>query len=98
MVTTDPFEILDAGKTLNHENFYKSKRNSWKQNEQYFKFEDLKMPILSHELRQSSEGAISLEGCTEVFKSFPPSKVPSNDGLEVDFYKMVLASIGKRLA
>ena len=50
------------------------------------------MPILSHELRQSGEGAISLEGCTEVFKSFPPSKVPCNDGLAVEFYKMFLAS------
>ena len=75
-----------------YENLYKSKRNSWKQNEQYFKFEDLTMPILSHELRQSGEGAISLEGCTEVFKSFPPSKVPCNDGLAVEFYKMFLAS------
>ena len=64
MVTTDPFEILDAaGKTF-YENLYKSTRNIWEQNEQYFKFEDLTMPILSHELRQSGEGTISLEECT----------------------------------
>ena len=43
LITTDPFESLDAGKTF-YENLYKSKRNSCQQNEQYFKFEDLPMP------------------------------------------------------
>ena len=37
VITTDPFEILDAGKTF-YENLYKSKRNSRQQNKQYFKF------------------------------------------------------------
>ena len=96
VITTDPFEILDAGKTF-YENLYKSKRNSWQQNEQYFKFEDLPVPTLSHELRQSGEGVISLEECTEVLNSFPLNKVPGNDGLPVEFYKMFWASIGKRL-
>ena len=96
VITTDPFEILDAGKTF-YENLYKSKRNSWQQNEQYFNFEDLPMPTLSNELRQSGEGAISLEECTEVLNSFPLNKVPGNDGLPVEFYKMFWASIGNRL-
>ena len=96
VITTDPFEILDAGKTF-YENLYKSKRNSWQQNEQSFKFEDLPMPTLSNELRQSGEGAISLEECTEVLNSFPPNKVPGNDGLPVEFYKIFWASIGNRL-
>ena len=65
MITSDPFEVLDAGKTF-YENLYKSKRNSWQQNEQYVKLEGLPMPTLSHELRQSGEGVISLEECTEV--------------------------------
>ena len=43
VITTDPFEILDAGKTF-YENLYKSKRNNRQQNERYFKFEDLPMP------------------------------------------------------
>ena len=50
VITTDPFEILDAGKTF-YENLYKSKRDSRQQNKQYFKFEHLPMPTLSHELR-----------------------------------------------
>ena len=89
LITTDPFEILDAGKTF-YENLYKSKRNSRQQNEQYFKFEDLPMPTLSHELGQSGEGAISLEECTEVLNSFPPNKVPGNDGLPVEMLQNVL--------
>ena len=93
VITTDPFEILDAGKTF-YENLYKSKQNSWQQNEQYFKFEDLPMPTLSHELRQSGERVISLEEFTEVLNFFPLSKVPGNDGLPVEFYKMFWASIG----
>ena len=40
---------------------------------------------------------ISLEECTEVLNSFPLNKVPGNDGLPVEFYKMLLASIVKRL-
>ena len=40
---------------------------------------------------------ISLEEFTEVLNSFPLNKVPRNDGLPVEFYKMLLASIGKRL-
>ena len=79
VITTDPFEILAAGKTF-YENLYKSKRNNRQQSEQYFKFEDLPMPTLSHELCwQSAEGAISLEECTEVLNSFLPNKVPGNN-------------------
>jgi len=96
VITTDPFGILDAGKTF-YENLYKSKRNSRQQNEQYFKFEDLPMPTLSHELRQNGEGAISLKECTEVLNSFPLKKVPGNNGLPVEFYKMFWASTGKHL-
>ena len=55
------------------------------------------MLTLSHELRQSGEGVISLEECTEVLNSFPLNKVPGNDGLPVEFYKMFRAPIGKRL-
>ena len=51
----------------------------------------------SNELRQSGEGAISLEECTEVLNFLLPNKVPGNDGLPVEFYKMFWASIGNRL-
>ena len=40
---------------------------------------------------------ISLEEFTEVLNSFPLNKVPGNDGSPVEFYKMLLASIGKGL-
>ena len=96
MITTDPFKILEAEKTF-YENLYKSKRNCCPQNESYFKYEDLPIPTLSHELRQSGEGAISLEECTEILNSFPLNKVPGNDGLPVEFYKTFWVAVGNLL-
>ena len=46
------------------------------------------MPTLSHELRQSGEGVMSLGECNEVLNSFPLNKVPGNDGLPVEFYSL----------
>ena len=96
VITTDPFKILEAEKTF-YENLYKSKRNCCPQNESYFKYEDLPIPTVSHELRQSGEGAISLEECTEALSSFPLNKVPGNDGLPVEFYKTFWAAVGNLL-
>ena len=96
VITTDPFKILEAEKTF-YENLYKSKCNCCPQNESYFKYEDLPIPTLSHELRQSGEGAISLEECTEVLTSFPLNKVPGNDRLPVEFYKTFWAAVGNLL-
>jgi len=55
------------------------------------------MPTLSHELRQSGEGATGLEECTEVLSSFHLNKVPGNDELPGEFNKTFWTSIGKRL-
>ena len=41
--------------------------------------EELLIPTLTNEQRQSAEGKISLEGCTKVLNSFPLNKVPVND-------------------
>ena len=38
-----------------------------------------------------------MEECTEVLNSFPLNKVPGNDGLPVEFYKIFWASVGNRL-
>ena len=42
-------------------------------------YEELLIPTLTNEQRQSAEGKISLEGCTKVLNSFPLNKVPVND-------------------
>ena len=68
VITTDPFE-----------NLYKSRRTCSQQNELSFKYEELSIPTLSDEQRQSAEGAISLEECTKVLNSFPLNKVPGNE-------------------
>ena len=57
------------------------------QNELSFKYEELSLPTLTDEQRQSAEGAISLEECTKVLNSFPLNKVPGNDGLLLSFTK-----------
>ena len=97
VITTDPFEILDAEKTF-CESLYKiSRQNPSQQNEFPFSYEDLPIPTLSEECKQLGEGSISLEECTKVLNSFPLNKVPRNDGLPVEFYKTFWGSVGQLL-
>ena len=96
VITTDPFEILETENQF-YENLYKSKRTCSQQNELSFKYEELSIPTLSDEQRQSAEGAISLEECIKVLNSFPLNKVPGNDGLPVEFYKIFWDSIAQIL-
>ena len=96
VITTDPFEILDAEKTF-YESLYKSRQDPLQQNEFPFSYEDLPIPTLSDECKQLGEGTISLEECTKVLKSFPLNKVPGNDGLPVEFYKTFWGSVGQLL-
>jgi len=94
VITTDPFEILDAEKTF-YESLYKSRQGPSQQNEFPFSYEDLPIPTLSEECKQLGEGNISLEECTKVLNSFPLNKVPGNDGLPVEFYKTFWGSVGQ---
>ena len=59
VITTDPFEILETEKQF-YENLYKSRRTCLQQNELSFKYEELPIPTLTDEQRQSAEGKISL--------------------------------------
>ena len=65
VIITDPFEILETEKQF-YENLYKSRRTCLQQNEPSFKYEELPIPTLTDEQRQSAEGKISLEECTKV--------------------------------
>ena len=89
-------EILETEKQF-YENLYKSRRICSQQNELSFKYEELSIPTLSDEQRQSAEEAISLKECTKVLNSFPLNKVPGNDGLPVEFYKIFWDSIAQIL-
>ena len=96
VITTDPFEILDAEKTF-YESLYKSRQGPSQQNEFPFSYEDLPIPTLSEECKQLGEGTISLEECTKVLNPFPLNKVPGNDGLPVEFYNTFGGSVGQLL-
>jgi len=54
VITTDPFEILDAEKTF-YESLYKSRQDPSQQNEFPFSYEDLPIPTLSEECKQLGE-------------------------------------------
>ena len=96
VITTDPYEILNAEKKY-YENLYKKRLDVLEQNASTFCYDDLPIPTLSPEKMEIGEGPISLEECTEVLKSFSLNKVPGNDGLPVEFYKTFWGTVGDLL-
>ena len=84
VISTDPFEILDAEHAF-YENLYKSRRDGSVGNKPNFYLDDLPIPTLSND-SYLGEGLISKEECKKVLDSFPLNKVPGNDGLPVEFY------------
>ena len=95
VITTDPFEILEAEKYF-YQNLYKCRRNYFDENDQ-LSLEDLPIPTLSPESTYLGEGLISIEECTKVLNSFSLNKVPGNDGLPIEFYKTFWDFLGEPL-
>ena len=86
-VTTDPFCILSEQRRF-YENLYKTKTKDNADNEAINKFlNELNVPKLSEELKQSCEGRISMEECKISLESFQINKSPGNDGIPIEFYK-----------
>jgi len=84
-VTTDPFCVLREQK-LFYNNLYKTRANV--DNEAIKKFlNELNIPKLSEELKESCEGGITMEECKISLESFQNNKSPGNDGIPVEFYK-----------
>ena len=77
--------------------FINQEKNCLDENELYFRFEDLPIPTLSHDLRSLGEGLISLEECSKIINSFPLNKVPGNDGLPIEFNKTFWNFLGDPL-
>ena len=66
---------------------YKSSINSPNIGEKISSFlNDLNIPQLSEEEKNSCEGLISPEECSELLDSFQSSKSPGNDGVPAEFY------------
>ena len=49
VISTDPFEILEAERFFFYENLYKSRRDGSEANKPNFNFEDLPIPTLSND-------------------------------------------------
>ena len=86
-ITTDPFSILSEQK-LFYNNLYKTRTDDNVDNENIKKFlNKLTIPQLSEEMKQSCEGAITMEECKSSLESFQNNKSPGNDGIPIEFYK-----------
>ena len=48
---------------------------------------DLNIPTLSEEQKNSCEGKISSEECFRILDTFKDNTTPGNDGIPIDFYK-----------
>ena len=86
-ITTDPHCILKEQERFYRE-LYKSSINSPNIGEKISSFlNDLNIPQLSEEEKNSCEGLISPEECSELLDSFQSNKSPGNDGIPAELYR-----------
>ena len=95
VITSDPFEILQAEKEF-YESLYKSRVYA-QQTKASFNYDDLPIPKLSEDCKQSGEGVITLDECSKVLNSFALNKTPGNDGLPIEFYQTFWNAVGELL-
>ena len=91
VITTDPFKI----------NFYKDLYSSTKVNLDSPKaslfFDNPNIPKLTDDFRNLCEREVTIEEAAEVLKTFKDSKVPGNDDLPPEFYKIFWHLLGESL-
>ena len=87
-ISTDPHCILKEQERFYRE-LYKSRINRVLIiREKISSFlNDLNIPQLSEEQKNSCEGLISQEECSELLDSFQNNKSPGNDGIPAGFYR-----------
>ena len=83
-ITTDPYCTLSEQKQF-YRNLYKTKDVDPDCVKSFFN--NLNMPHLSDEQRQSCEGGITTEECEKIIETFQNNKSPGNDGIPIEFYK-----------
>ena len=84
-ITTDPVIILSEQKRF-YQDLYSSGNNRVVNNNAAKSFlNDLNIPKLTEEQKQTWKGKILLEEC--VLKTFSNNKAPRNDGIPIEFYK-----------
>ena len=83
--------ILSEQRGFLYENLYKTRTKDNADNKAIKKFlNELNIPKLLEELKQSCEGGIIMEECKISLESFQINKSPGNNGIPVDFYKRCL--------
>ena len=94
-VTTDPRTILSEQKRF-YQNLYMNGRNETDNRYAARSFlNNLNVPKLSEEEKQSWEGKILLNECELIFETFQNNKAPGNDGIPVKFFKKLWPSISE---
>ena len=84
VITTDPYRILSEQKKF-YQNLYQTKATDSDCVKSFPN--DLNIPQLSEEQKQSCEGGITAEECSEILETFQNNKSPGNDGIPIEFYK-----------
>ena len=83
-ITTDPYRILSEQKDFYY-NLYKSKATDTDSITSFLN--NLNVPQLSEEQKQSCEGQITIDECKSILETFQNNKSPGNDGIPIEFYK-----------
>ena len=96
VITTNPFEILEAEKTY-YKNLYSSKQVNIDCQESSQFFDNPNIPKLTDDWKKLCEGKVSIEEVSEVLKTFKDNKVPGNDGLPAELYKTFWHLLGDSL-
>ena len=85
-ITSDPFGILNEQKRFYHSLYKSNVTDEDRENGNEF-LNNLNIPRLSEEQKQSCEGEIFVEEITAILNSFESNKSPGNDGIPIEFYK-----------
>ena len=85
-ITSDPFEILNEQKRFYYSLYKSNVTDEDRENGNEF-LNNLNIPRLSEEQKQSCEGEIFVEEITAILNSFESNKSPGNDGIPIEFYK-----------
>ncbi|KAL9968770.1 hypothetical protein ACROYT_G020892 [Oculina patagonica] len=83
-ITTDPYRILTEQKNFYH-NLYKTSSTDTDSIKSFL--DNLNIPQLSEDQKQSCEGQITIDECKRILETFQNNKSPGNDGIPIEFYK-----------
>ena len=96
VITTNYKQILNSAADY-YKGLYSSKSNQSQRNSTDSLFRNINIPKLSEEQRTSCEGLISKEECKKAIEMFENGKTNGNDGIPVEFYKIMWDNLADQL-